>query len=113
MAAEEQVIFHVDAGFGTFLNPGTKVDVEVGKDGDDKEEITLPSFFPNFVVREEMYGEARDAFSGSSAWTGPTCAHQEKMLVEIRQASTWVALGWVLEGNTDTVAYTSILNEQA
>ncbi|KAI5989694.1 hypothetical protein EDD15DRAFT_2198382 [Pisolithus albus] len=42
---QEQVIFHVEAGFGTFLNPATKADVEAGKDGDDKEEITLPSFF--------------------------------------------------------------------
>ncbi|KAI6114455.1 hypothetical protein F5141DRAFT_1062854 [Pisolithus sp. B1] len=57
-----------------------KADVEAGKDGEDKEEITLPSFFLNFMAQEEMYLEARDAFSGSSALTGPTCAHQEHVV---------------------------------
>ncbi|KAI6024063.1 hypothetical protein BKA83DRAFT_4125440 [Pisolithus microcarpus] len=132
-------------GLVHFLNPATKADVEAGKDGDDKEEITLPSFFLNFVAWEEMYLEARDAFSGSSALTGPACARQERvvsfvveylelgddrqkwvlqcsmpifevereMLVEIRQASVWVALSWLLEGNTDTLTYMSVRNAQA
>ncbi|KAI6027726.1 hypothetical protein BKA83DRAFT_4123648 [Pisolithus microcarpus] len=67
-------------GLVHFLNPATKADVEAGKDGDDKEEITLPSFFPNFVAWEEMYLEARDAFSRSSALMGPACAHQEHVV---------------------------------
>ncbi|KAJ6531011.1 hypothetical protein B0H10DRAFT_2171534 [Mycena sp. CBHHK59/15] len=71
-------------------------------DGDSTTVVSLSSIFPNPMLREDMYLEARDVFFGAGTLTASARAHADNVALVIAQHLGLEAerSAWVLNGRT-------------